>query len=148
MCRGAGSGLRLGPGLGLDSEHPRSVFVGVVVGELHRLRETCWAEADFNFQVDFFFKNLAKRGYPWSLLNDCRKKKCWSDKHRLKAEPTQLQATRVIFSIRYSSKLKRVKIAQCINEHAHLLPDIRPLVGFTVGKNLFRLSCNRFFNLT
>ena len=51
-----------------NSDHPRHVFEGIVLGELHRLNVTCANKSDYNFQVNFFSDKLRVEGYPEQLL--------------------------------------------------------------------------------
>ena len=54
-----------------SSDHPRSVFKGIIRGECIRYLRTNTQESDFNTIVIMFKKRLQQRGYPKKLVDKC-----------------------------------------------------------------------------
>ena len=124
----------------VNSCHHPSVFRGIVLGELHRLRLTNSSKHTFEQQVHFFFRKLALRGYPSALLEDARAKVQYENRFILSREPSQ---HKLVFAIPYVSGAQHLHLAGILKrnwpfEHATVM------VAYTTGRNLFQKRFARF----
>ena len=134
-----------------SSNHPQSVFKGLVKGEAIRYVRTNSSKSLYNSQINTFIHRLKERGYRLNFIKKCLKcieyKKRWE--YIMKAhEPTKQPPVRSIFKCVYSHNYHQIKEIIISNFNEHELqqytntPTFAFLRGKTIGNMLVRANTN------
>lgn len=135
------------------SNHPPSVFKGMIRGEFTRYARLCSDSIQFTDIWTKFKYRLGARGYSTNFINQCvqgmdYRRINWIQS--LERPPPQATDTNVVFfKIMYHPTLKQAQIGSIINRHLHLAnPDLKlkPIVCWKADANLGRLLTSSDFS--
>ena len=103
------------------SLHHKSVFRGIVLSQIDRLRKTCKMNSDFRRSINFLFGKLGARGFDQNLLDICLAD--FLSNASIISEPDRSRV--VPFKLRYSSLLQD----SCRTPAGHLQDTCRTPAG-------------------
>ena len=131
-----------------ESEHPRSIYKGILIGELHRIIKACSKRKHFILKLHQLKQRLIKRQWPISTINAwIHLGPSYKDRNRLLSSKLpnktfDLEKLRFKIKIPYNSKgFKSSDMKKILSKHWHLILDndiykYKPSVSFYLDKKI------------
>ena len=131
--------------------HAKSVLEGIVATEVVRLLRTNNRRRDFAFQIVFFAGKLIARGFDPSMIRRVACRYPWRHRNKIleRRGKSSVKTYIVPFKLRFCEGAEQLGISGIMRSWMHLLDrgeprPLRPVVCYTVAKNLFRERYSRF----
>lgn len=119
--------------LHFSSSHPRSLFSGIVKGELVRILRNSSSEATYRTLSDMILAKMALRNYPRTLLRRARNELLYSNREDTLRDKEETAVRPLPFVCQYADTVPKASLRTILDQGP---PEIKPVVAFTRGRNL------------